>query len=190
MVNLKLYKKKDYLMKILFLITILLFNITIADTFSEISSKAMNGDISAEKLLAKMYRNGKAGIIDDSKAFLLYQSAAKKNDPEAQYLFGELLILNESYSEGIEQITLSANQGYKPAIHILGIIYEDGLFGITQNYNESFKWYEQLAKAGDNKGYFLLGFMYEHGLGTKKDIKTSNILYQKACDAGYKAKCS
>lgn len=177
------------LVRNLLFITVLLFNLTIADSFSEISSKAMEGDIESEKLLAEMYRNGDAGIIDEMTAFSLYQSAAQKNDPEALYLLGELLVLNQDYNMAIKNFILSAEQGYAPAMHMMGIAYEDGLFGVEQNYKKSFEWYKKLSEIDDNKGLFLLGFMYENGFGIEKNIKVANQLYKKACENGYKAKC-
>lgn len=48
---------------------------------------------------------------------------------------------------------------------------------MNQDYHEAFFWYQMAAKKGDITGKFLLGRLYERGLGVNQDYKRAMELY-------------
>jgi phospholipase A1 len=55
----------------------------------------------------------------------------------------------------------------------------------TKNYKEALKSFKNLVdKYNDNDAAYMLGYMYDHGQGTKRDINTSNKYY-KIASYGY-----
>ena len=56
--------------------------------------------------------------------------------------------------------------------------------GIPKDYCEAFKWIWKSATNNDITGMFLLGSLYEDGLGTTKNIRLAMYWYKKAAEAG------
>lgn len=71
----------------------------------------------------------------------------------------------------------------------LGIIYANG-FGVEQNYQKAFEWFEQSANQGDIEALYNLGIMYQNGQGVKQDDKKSKEIFEQVCNAGIQQACN
>ena len=54
-------------------------------------------------------------------------------------------------------------------------------------YKKAFYWYRRSAKGGYAAGQYNLGYQYEHGLGTERDIEQAVLWYGAAASRGYGA---
>ena len=54
-------------------------------------------------------------------------------------------------------------------------------------YKKAFYWYRRSAKGGHAAGQYNLGYQYEYGLGTERDIKQAVSWYGAAASQGYGA---
>ena len=79
-------------------------------------------------------------------------------------------------------------------------MYYDGI-GVTQDYTQAFKWYEQAAKnryrstvdgswsKGSERAQYLIALMYYKGLGVNKDKAMAKEWLEVSCDNDYQASC-
>ena len=66
---------------------------------------------------------------------------------QAWYERGEIYFKGQDYKKAKEYYEKSANQGYAPAQHDLGWMYEQGR-GVPQNYVHAHKWFNLSAAGG------------------------------------------
>lgn len=78
---------------------------------------------------------------------------------------------------------IGANNGDANAQLNLGRCYFYGK-GITQDYNESFKWYTKSAEQGNAQAQDNLGLMYYNGQGVTQDYKEAVKWFTKAAEQG------
>lgn len=115
----------------------------------------------------------------------LHQNA-EAGDPQAQY---DLAIL---YSDGqnapkdenkvIEWMTKAAEGGHVKAQFLMGTIYFNGWYGVTQNYQESAQWYTMAAEQGSADAQRQIGSMYLSGKGFTKNINRAIEWLTKAAE--------
>jgi TPR repeat protein len=80
-----------------------------------------------------------------------------------------------------------AKQGDARAQYSLGWIYrgnKDIPNDVTEDYEESVKWYGKAAKQGHASAQTWLGVMYDLGLGVNRDYKEAITWYRKAASQG------
>ena len=76
-------------------------------------------------------------------------------------------------------------QGYPGAETNLGDMYLSGRGGLDQNDLEALSWYLKAANQNWPDAQYRLGYMYETGLGTAKDVQRAVSLYRSAAEGGY-----
>jgi TPR repeat protein len=96
--------------------------------------------------------SGEPGVIQNSAA-----SACEKAE-----------IGTQDYTEAINYLRLSAEQGYAPAQLFLGLVYAAGR-GTPRDYNEATKWLRLAANQGNTNAQFYLGGLYHSGTGVPRD---------------------
>ncbi|MDY0193974.1 MAG: tetratricopeptide repeat protein [Aliarcobacter butzleri] len=70
---------------------------------------------------------------------------------------------------------------------VFGVTFEDGKRALlTNDYEQAFKIFDDLASKGDAKAQYGLGFMYETGKAVKMDKKEAIKWYKKSSKQGYK----
>lgn len=123
----------------------------------------------------------------DTGIFEFQQKLAKNGNPQAQY---QLATMYES-GRGVEKnINLakqwyekSAAKNYSAAKHRLTYLEIK-----TGGFKETHKsWVNQLAseaKRGDGEAMFILGDMYENGIGVKKSLKRAEGYYKSSASKG------
>ena len=80
---------------------------------------------------------------------------------------------------------LAIGHGTARAQFALGLMYEYGGRGVTQDYEKAVEWYRLAAMQGDAEAQFNLGRMYENGKGVTQDYKKAVDWYRLAAKQGY-----
>ena len=115
--------------------------------------------------------------VSPGEAFLIFQDEAAGGDPEGLFKFG---LLCEIETQSFDCFLKSAELGYGPAQHIVGLCYFDG-FGVKENNAEAFEWFKKAAEQGIAGAQLSLGMLFCVGQGTEKNIPlaiyTSNDMY-------------
>ncbi|HWX82628.1 MAG TPA: tetratricopeptide repeat protein [Xanthobacteraceae bacterium] len=111
-------------------------------------------------LLGEMYDNGIGVAKDSAQAQRLYDRAIARqaqvsNRPpvEAIFLIGWNSMMGEpikDYAKAKIWFEKSANAGYGLAAGRLGMIYEEGGYGLTRDLAEAKRWYQKGAQAHDD----------------------------------------
>ena len=122
-------------------------------------------------------------------AYRSYRQLAKKGCPDGWFGLGRA----RQYGYGVKPNRAKAEKYYRHAAKLghaeaqeaLGCLYE---FAEKPDYRRARKWYahalEQHSSDTPDAAY-RLGYLYEKGLGGKKDIQTACQLYRKAAKAGH-----
>ncbi|MBH5328214.1 sel1 repeat family protein [Eikenella sp. S3360] len=118
-----------------------------------------------------------------------YRRLARKGCPDGWFGLGRAC----QYGYGVKPNPAKAEKYYRRAAKLghaeaqeaLGCLYE---FAEKPDYRHARKWYaralEQHSSNSPDAAY-RLGYLYEKGLGGKKDFQTACLLYRKAAKAGH-----
>lgn len=96
---------------------------------------------------------------------------------------GQHFYNDHRYAEGLPLLLEAAQGGEVRAYNLLGMIYIKG-WGTTQDFHESFKWFQLAAQAGKADAQANLGYQYEWGLGTPPDPGQARYWYEKSAAKG------
>ena len=115
------------------------------------------------------------------------RSAAQEYRQWSRYSTGTDVPVNSAAA--LSSLRKSADRGYGPAEVTLGDLYTRGHL-VSQDYRKAFYWYERaaehstaivdIATADEALGYF-----YEHGLGTPRNLVLAHEAYMTAAMAGF-----
>lgn len=99
-----------------------------------------------------------------------YEALARQGNAMAMYNLGI------SYAKGVgvqrdDRKSLywtaeSAKRGFAPAMHSMGVFFDEGRGGVQRNLTEAFRWFLAAANAGHPDSMFNVGHMYITGQGT------------------------
>ncbi|WP_281613937.1 tetratricopeptide repeat protein [Flammeovirga sp. SubArs3] len=129
----------------------------------------------------------KTFVSEDDINYLKYQ-AITLNNAEAQYTLYLLLSKNEEEkSKALEMCQRSALQDYQPAMLTLANLYLSGTPPLKKSTTAAFKWRRQAAYVGSDSAEYLLGTMYEGGVGVQKSEERAVRWYIKAANHGVEA---
>lgn len=149
---------------------------------------ALNGNMEAQYLLAKLIAKGVTGLpVDAEDGIKLLQSAAEKGYAPAQnelglrYQKGTGTAL--SAAEAGKWYQKASDQNHIPAHVNLGLMLVKGE-GLPQDLPKALALFQKAADAGDTWGMNNLGSMYEMGWGVTKDIQKAKTLYKQSADRG------
>ena len=129
-----------------------------------------------------------ADPAEASAAYRTYRQLAEKGCPDGWFGLGRA----RQYGYGVKPNPEKAEKYYRRAAKLghaeaqesLGCLYE---FAEKPDYRRARKWYTRALKQHSSDtpdAAYRLGWLYERGLGGKKDIKTACQLYRKAAKAG------
>ena len=113
------------------------------------AAAAVYGDSDAKRFMGFAYGNGSGVPQDPVRARDWFESAARDGNAKGQVNLGEFLLLASppDSTNAFLWLKRSAEQGYAPAQHDLGSMYELGV-GVTVDRVEEFKWLELAADGG------------------------------------------
>lgn len=113
-----------------------------------------------------------------------FTSARLLGDNLAAHQLG-IIYKNEKNAEKmLENLLFSADHDFTPSITELGVQYYDG-FLIAKDFNKAFKFFERAALRNDPLAQNNLGWMYENGEGTEKNIEKAEYWYRIASENGF-----
>ena len=121
--------------------------------------------------LASLYEQGNYVTADMSKAFDLYEQAAKQGNRDAQYNLG-ILYLRKPHNLKLAQYWLeqAAKQKDLEAMYDLAL-FHDSADGKSANPQLANFWYTKAAELGFRTAQFELGVRYLQGAVLEKDTK-------------------
>ena len=129
------------------------------------------------------------------EAFPVIKNEADNDNPEAQYLLGEMYYYGQGTpideAKAVEWYNKSAENGCPDAQYQLGYLYENGIVVAediavaNEWFKKSFEGYSNAADSGDAKSLYELAGMYYVGAGVKSDYKKAFDLYYSAAEKCY-----
>ena len=91
-----------------------------------------------------------------------------------------------AFAESLSDIREKAEKGDAAAQNSLGVIYQNGLKGVTEDQRVAFDWFKKPAEAGGADGQSHLGHMYCAGQGVSKSEFEGAKWLLKAAEQGQK----
>lgn len=125
---------------------------------------------------------------DPAQALALYEQAAEKGHPKAQWICANLYSDENSNFKNDEKAffwfeKLARMGNLEAQISVAGL-YLEGI-GCKKDENKTFYWIERAAKQGHVEAQFHCGLMCFQGLGCDKDGKAAYEWFQKAAEQGH-----
>ena len=106
----------------------------------------------AQTNLGLQYYRGEGVAKDLGQAAQWFLKAGRRNEPTAQYLYGNMCLFGEhfekNYPAALNWLRASAKNGDTRAEGSIGYMYENG-FGLPQDRQEAIARYLKAADAGD-----------------------------------------
>ena len=143
------------------------------------TKSAESGNAISKYKLYSMYKTGKGVNKDLEESEKWLKLSADAGYAKGQYTYGILLLKQEDESEAIKYLSASAKQEYKQAYYPLGKLYFD-----KKSYKKAYKLLLQSKPSADSM--YKLGYLKEHGKGTKKSYYRACEFYKKAHKLGLK----
>lgn len=119
----------------------------------------------------------RAGDLATAEAEL--RRLASGNADAAAWL-GAVLIDRGRSGEGLQVLKAAHAAGSPEAAHQLGIVYAQGLAGVTRDEPHAAKLFEQAATAGVYRAQINLGVLYMRGQGVPRDLVQARSWLEKA----------
>lgn len=154
---------------------------------SVVLEKAQKGDVHAQLLVAKQYRD-RGKPEDKVEAARWYEKAAKQGNPEAQLLLGSAYIAGVGVKKeekiGIGWIQRSANSEFPQAQALVGASYLRGLYTLPRNIALAKEWLTKAASNNDPLAEYVLWQEYLSGINFPKNVPLAREMLQKASAHG------
>ena len=98
---------------------------------------------------------------------------------------------NDDEPPSMTKLKERAASGEMAAQATLGAAYYIGYGGVSQNYNEAFKWLYKAAEQGDVESQELVGIMYRSGQGdVPEDKEKAKEYFSRSCKGGNPRACN
>jgi TPR repeat protein len=147
---------------------------------------AVNGDPAAQNDWGRHLITSRQFDPDYEEAINWFRASAQQGYPPGQTSLAECFFEGNgtgmNIAEAIVWYSLAADKGYNPALIGLGECY---LEYSHKNYPEAMRCFRAAADAGSAEGDYMLGYMYEWGLGVTKDWKEAANWWIKPATAGH-----
>ena len=134
-----------------------------------------------------LHDQGQGTAVNHTKAFQLYQQAAVKGSPLAQFRLGEMLQKGDgipvNFAEAARNYLLAAKQGHPSAQLNLGALHNSGL-GVIQDFIEAHRYFKLAAAQGNASALYNLGVFYHKGIGVARDDAEAARYYKLAVSKG------
>lgn len=163
----------------------------VTDAIYWMEKSAEQDFVLAQIALCNLYTQGPPAIQDFDTAVEILEDLSKRNNAMAQYALALCYAQNKGvdvdFEKAMEYLSLSADQGFAPALTEIGGVYCSGLpqLNISQDFNKAMEFYRKAADQGFPMAQFLIGKMYENGWGVEKNNKKSKDWYLKAEKQGF-----
>ena len=142
------------------------------DAVNDMEQLAREGDMDAQYLMGKLYRDGPLLTPDIMNARYWFQQAAQQGHMYAQYSLGKLQLSDNievrDPESGIRWLEISAQNGNDYAAYRLGKEYYKGN-NAPRSYTTAAQWFERAAQGGNQYAQYMLGKVYLMGQGVEYD---------------------
>ncbi|MDQ6434689.1 caspase family protein [Mesorhizobium sp. LHD-90] len=141
------------------------------------------GHVRAGQFLGRLYQLGAAVELDPKKAIPLFEAAARKGDPYAQYSLGRAMMegngVKKNVKRGIALMNQAVESGHTYALNQLGAEY---LYGnrVPKDVERAYVMFQKSADRGDVWGEVNLGLLYRDGVFVKRDDVKAYQLFEEA----------
>ena len=129
---------------------------------------AESGDLRAQVLLGRVYRDARNPQRNPTEALAWFRRAADAGSAEARYWIGVMQAVGEGTEkdmvQAIESWRQSADQGHGPALGALAVAYATGT-GIDKDMTEAVRWAQLGVQKHDMHSQWVLGRAYLLGEG-------------------------
>lgn len=117
------------------------------------------------------------------------KSQAEAGDAESQFQYGLRLLTGKaeekgSKAQGAAWIQKAAKQDLDKAMHVLGILYEEGE-GVGQDLAKAVQWQQKAAEKGFAEAQWHLATLYDQGKGVEKDPSAAAEWAMQAAGQGH-----
>lgn len=157
-------------------------NVDLKKSFFWTKRAADNGNILAIYNTAMNYYLGRGVNKNIDKAKEYYLKAANKDDTDAQYSLGKILI-DENNKEGIKFLEKAAENNDPLALFDLGLLYCDGDL-VLKNINFCKNYWIKSAQLGNASANFNLGLLVINNKNEKNQIREAIDYFKKASELG------
>lgn len=136
------------------------------DAVSQMEQLAQSGDMYAQYLMGKLWRDGPLLIPDWVNARYWFEKAAMQDHVTAQYALGKLYLSGDmevhNTQEGLRWLETAAQNGSHYAAYRLGKEYLKGKIA-GKDTAQAIKWFTRSAEAGNQHAQYMLGKLYLMG---------------------------
>ena len=157
------------------------------DAVKNMEQLAENGDMYAQYLMGKLWRDGPLLTPDSVEARYWFAQAAQQGHIYAQYSLGKLCLSDDvevhDAERGIRCLEQSAQNGNGFAAYLLGKEYFKGNH-VTQSYTTAARWFGRAAQDGNQYAQYMLGKMHLMGQGMDYDKELGNYWLKQSADQG------
>lgn len=91
----------------------------------------------------------------------------------------------QNTSAGLAIVERLAIGGYARAQLVYGVFYSFGKYGLTKDFEQSYRWYIKAAEQGNQSAQYNLGLAYRHKRGVDRDILKSITYFKQALDNNF-----
>lgn len=124
----------------------------------------------------------------DYRTALKEFEVAAKTDPEAMFLFGNMIAEGQGTARddkrAFEWIEKSAVAGHVPAQGALARFYAAGR-GTARDNDKSIEWARRAAENGDALSQYMMGLRSAEGWGVPRDLQAAVVWFGSAAEQGY-----
>ena len=96
---------------------------------------------------------------------------------------GVQALLDGEYETAYSELMPLAERGHPRSLYNIAHMHYNG-FGLEQNRNEAFKFYEQAAEKGFPLAFHQIGFYFDNGIGRDVNVQEAVKWYEKAAEKG------
>ena len=157
------------------------------DAVKDMEHLAREGDMDAQYLMGKLYRDGPLLTPDSVNARYWFAQAAQQGHMYAQYSLGKLYLSDDigvrDPESGIRWLEISAQNGNDYAAYRLGKEYYKGN-NVPRSYATAAHWFERAAQDGNQYAQYMLGKVYLMGQGVEYNRELGRYWLTKASYQG------
>ena len=164
-----------------------IFSVCIEKAINDLNEKAdQEGDALAQFMASSMYfGRGMEGMKPDmKKAIELLSKSADQGYALAQFIRGQMALMNRDITVATEYWLKSAEQGNFTPAQMMVVLYLTRVAG-KKNLKEAFDLLSRVAEKGHPEAQYALAMMYYNGQGVEQDKEKAIELMSESADQGY-----
>ncbi len=157
------------------------------DAVKEMEQMAEAGDMHAQYLMGKLWRDGPLLIPDAVEALYWFEQAARQGHPVAQYSLAKLYLSDDievrDTELGMEWLNIAAEGGSRYAMYRLAKEYLKGEF-TDRDPVQAMEWFTKSAEQGNPYAQYILGKLYLTGKEVPHDEEKAVYWLTQSAEQG------